>query len=200
MINLEHKIVAYTFDELSSDAKEVAKGKILEIDRDPMIFSGDLIDFLECEYGLNNLKTYYSLSYCQGDGLCLYGNIYDNELFDNEKFSKIAFKGIHWKQKEGLRSVLSGITFTHHGRYYHERSVTIDSDSYNASDKQYVVIDKIVENIEKWYFEFCNEWKGIGYDYFYEITDEDASYFCNDNDILFHENGKKVSGEYCIAS
>lgn len=85
--------VAYTFDELSDKAKDVVIEREREIAYETVHLFGDI----ECDmkehvikeltgeelsyWGkhFTDLKIEYSLSYCQGDGVALYGNLYRNE-------------------------------------------------------------------------------------------------------------------------
>ena len=200
MKTLVRTIIGYSFDELDEIARKVAKSNVVLKEREPMFFSEDLIETLIEDFGLHHLKTYFSLSYSQGDGLCLYGKIYFEELFDNMKFKKIAFKGIHHKQIQSIYDELQGIDFEHRGRYFHEKSVYIESQEYNPTDKQMAIIDKVVENVKAWYFSFCKEWEKRGYEYFYEISDDEMEMICSEYDYLFTENGELIdNSEYSIA-
>jgi hypothetical protein len=93
----------YKFEELSDEAKERAIAKWYE-DEDYPFLQDDLTESLKsllsdngCEYA--NIKTFYSLSYSQGDGLCFTGSI----------------------TKDGKT-----LKLTHNGRYYYATSVTMD--------------------------------------------------------------------------
>jgi hypothetical protein len=198
MKTLVKTVTAYNFNELSEDAKWKAKREFLDFDRQPEWFSEDVVLDLNETYGLKNLKTYFSLSNCQGDGLCLYGKIYFSELA-NDKFKKIAFAGLHHTQIKSISEsfMLTEIEFDHNDRYYYAGSTRIsDNADYNATDKQQAIIDKIVENVKKWYFQFCKQWEQYGYDYFYEISDEDMEEVCKTNDYMFFEDGKMVGCNY----
>jgi hypothetical protein len=80
---LVKEIKAYQFNELSKGAKKTAKQHYLIRNNPPDSFSDALEMELSDKFGLSNLKTYYSLSSCQGDGLCLYGQISHSKLFSN---------------------------------------------------------------------------------------------------------------------
>ena len=188
-------LTAYLFNELDEYIKETAKSNVLEYDRLPEFFTEDVRYELIENFGLSHLKSYYSLSYCQGDGLCLYGRITASELFDNEKFKKIAFKGIHHKQIQSVYDVLQNIDFEHQGRYYHAKTVYIESHEYDPTNRQIDIIRNVVENVKSWYFMFCREWEERGYEYFYEISDEDMEYVCNEYNYLFTEKGKLINSD-----
>jgi len=195
MKTLVKTINAYSFSELDVIARETAKTAILEKERLPEYFSEDLTQALSANFGLDNLKTYYSLSYCQGDGLCLYGKITYDELFNNGKFKNIAFKGIHYKQFNSLNSELLEIDFVHKGRYHHAYSVCIESHEYAPTDKQIEIIEKVVSNVKSWYITFCRNWENIGYKYFYDISDEDTEFISNEYGYLFTDKGALIDND-----
>lgn len=191
-------VEAYNYSELSKEAKEVAKQKYLDTYRDTDFFSEDLIQDLCEKYGLCNLKTYYSLSYCQGDGLCLEGKIDDSEIFNNPLFRKIALKGLVGRQIQLAEDCIAGVAFNHNGRYYYAKSTNIENvdNHYDMTDKQQKVIDKVIENINDWYLEFCAQWEKYGYEYFYEVDDETMVDMSEANLWVYDENGNitDVSG------
>jgi hypothetical protein len=192
MKTLVREITAYQYAELSKDAQEKAKQNYLAEDRLPNFFSDDLAEDLKERFGLCNLKTCYSLSYCQGDGLCLCGQIEHPELFSNGKFKKIAFKGIHHRQIQSVYDELHKIDFTYHSRYYYAETVSIESREYYPTDKQEAIIGKIVENVKAWYFEFCRDWEKRGYDYFYELPDSDMQEICEEEEYFFTQDGQLI--------
>jgi len=193
MKKLIKEIIAYQYNELEEYAQVKIKENYLEEEHLPEFFSDNVRNALKEQYGLYNLKTYYSLSCCQGDGLCLYGKITYSELFDNDKFRKIAFNGIHYKQIHSIKDELQNIDFEHRGRYYYAKTVHIESRDYSPTDKQAAIIEKIISNVKLWYFSFCEEWEKLGYEYFYEISDNEMNEVCNENDHLFTKTGKLIN-------
>ena len=197
MKKLIKEIIAYQYNELEEYAQEKAKEHYLAEEHLSDFFSEYLIESLREQFGLYNLKTFYSLAYCQGDGLCLYGRITHPELFDNDKFKKKVFKGIHYKQIQSVKDELQGIDFEHRSSYYHARTVRIESDECNPTDKQVEIIDRIINNVKSWYLSFCRKWEKQGYEYFYEISDDDMKEICNENDYLFTANGQFINQYEC---
>ena len=193
MKRLAKTITGYTFSELvNNSSRNEAKSNVLLKENLPEFFSEDLVYMLSEEYGLHHLRTLFSLSYCQGDGLCLYGYITFSELFKNPKFKKIAFKGIHYKQIQSVYDELQGVEFKHRDRYNHMYSVSIESQEHNPTDRQMEIIDKVVSNTKSWYYTFCAEWENRGYDYFYKISDEEMERLCSEGDYLFTAEGTVI--------
>ncbi len=68
----------YKYQELGEKAKEKVRQEYIE-HIDPYDFTYNVMQDLK-NIGLQNLRPYYSLSYCQGDGLCLVGHIDFDEI------------------------------------------------------------------------------------------------------------------------
>ena len=93
----------YKFDELSIEAKETAKRKWYDAEEYDNL-SEDLTESAKCLLEMagiehTGLKLYYSLSYSQGDGLCMIGNLV----------------------KGG-----NSLKLTHSSRYYYAKSVSME--------------------------------------------------------------------------
>lgn len=196
-ITKEYKILSY--DELSEQAKEKVKQWYLD-SQDPYIFTHDLIADLEMQTGLKNLRPHYSLSYCQGDGLCLAGYIDFEEIQGDIK--KIFYKDFNISDYKALSKLkeYSRIDFKHTGHYYHKYSVDIDIYIDGChSVKMYDFIkrtaDKLLKNIKEWYLVKCDQYEKWGYDFFYKIEDEDLREYFECMEYEFYENGSVFERE-----
>lgn len=182
----------YKYQELGAKAKEKVKLEYIE-HTDPNNFTYNVMQDLK-NIGLQNLRPYYSLSYCQGDGLCLVGHIdFDKitpelkELFC-KNFLLPAYK-IFQRLKEYSR-----VDFNHIGSYYHKNSVDIDiyvdgslnANKYNNHRK---LADKLITNIKEWYMNKCDDYEKWGYEFFYGISDEELQDFCDGMEYEFLEDG-----------
>lgn len=188
----------YKYDELSDEAKEKVKQEYLDA-QEPQFFSEEVIETLADEYGITTLEAMYSLGYCQGDGLCLHGHIDFDDLKNKAEMKKVAFKGFNISDWKALKEIedndTSEITFKHHGHYCYSNSVDIDIEiSYYNTDKMYQMkertVNKLLTNIKNWYFEQCSRFEQWGYDYFYEISEEDLKETCDCNNWEFYEDGR----------
>ena len=188
----------FTYAELSDKAKEVVKQDYLEWNRDADIFKEEVEETILSEYGLNNLETAFSLGYSQGDGLCLYGEISFEELL-GDKFKDIAFKGFtncEMKIFKRLYAEYAGrIDFKKNNHHYNFAStVNIDVDYYcniprleRLFDK---VIEKLIDNVQEWYYDECRKFESAGYDWFYEASDEEVAEWADSNEYEFLSNGQ----------
>jgi len=158
------EIKLYEFKELSKESKEIAINKWYEHEDYPFMCE-DLTESLKCLLEMNkinevnNLKLHYSLSYCQGEGVCFTGD----------------FK---WKNYN--------ISITHNFHYCHKRStdinITTQSDN-EASDKVYSNFKElyysICDDIEKEGYEILE----------YRMSEEEFEDHCLSMDYTFLSNG-----------
>ena len=182
----------YTYEELSEKAKEKVRQNYLE-SLDPNDFTYRIVEDLK-DIGLKNLKPYYSLDYCQDDGLCLAGHIDFDEI--NSELKEIFYKDFTFSDYKILKNLkeYSRIDFNHVGKYYNKHSVEIDIYiDGNFDNKKYNnhkrLADKLIKNIKEWYFTKCNEYENQGYEFFYDISEEELKYFCNVMEYEFFEDG-----------
>lgn len=194
-----YQIITHSFKELSQDAQKQAIEKVkdskeleLNIQDQYEFFTEDQEEYLT---GLNfdDVKLYYSLSYCQGDGLCFEGNIYLSSLMENEEFTKLLTE----KQKKNVKRFLNcddnKITITHRGNYYHNKSVSFDYSYYNStSNNSYIekLLDEVLEVFKDYYENLTNEIKKEGYaitEHYWK--DENIIEFINDSEIEFLSSG-----------
>jgi hypothetical protein len=130
----------------------------------------DHLEYLLSENGIQvlepkakNLFVYYSLNYCQGDGVCFIGVFKYKEL------------EIHIK---------------HIGRYTHEKSV--DFYCYDIDTNENITNPEAPDNKEfiALYESICLEMKKYGYDLIeYRPSDEDFADICESNNYYFLIDG-----------
>ena len=189
-ITREFKI--YKYEELSEKSKKKVKQNYID-NLDSNDFTYMVVEDLK-NIGLKNLRPYYNLNYCQGDGLYLAGYIDFDEI--NSELKENFYKNFILPDYKILKSLkeYSRIDFNHVGRYYHKNSVEIciyidgnfDNKKYNNQKR---LADKLIKNIKEWYVTKCNEYENQGYEFFYGISDEELKDFCNDMEYDFFENG-----------
>lgn len=69
------EIKAYTFPELTGEAKEKAKEWYLNDETLSWELTNNYESDLSCIFPNSDLKVQWSLSYCQGDGVNIYGSV-----------------------------------------------------------------------------------------------------------------------------
>ena len=197
----------YKYNELSDEAKERVKEWYLD-GQEPYIFSDDCKQDLYNLFGENNLDVQYSLGYCQGDGFNIYGEIGAAQIFkclENhnggtqlEKFEDVLTD----KEKRTILNYADQcgkIKLPTNNRYCYSLADYIDikddweydlevySAYRNINVKALEKFEKLVRDIFR---TLCKSYEKWGYEYFYEISNEDLEEICEANGYEFLENGK----------
>ena len=80
-IKIVKEFELYNYEELSSEAKEKAKREYLD-NLEPALFTDMVETDLKTVFPNSDLKVQYSLNYCQGDGLSVYGSLDFEDSFN----------------------------------------------------------------------------------------------------------------------
>lgn len=201
----EHDVttITYSYDELSPAAQEKVKNWYLD--------SIDLYDFVEYWefeqqylYGIHGLNIQFSLGYCQGDGVNVYGELCFDDLKELLKSVKLDnFTEKEWKRIEFYfyqccYSISIPKNNTHYS-YDYSRNIDFANDwigqleYYGIRDIDENLIYKLEEVVKKAFNIVNTEMEEIGYDFFYEIPDDFVDY-CNANGWEFLEDGTLYKG------
>lgn len=199
----------YRYSELSEEAK--AKVKVWYLD-DPFRaaeFEDIYMDVLKTLFPNSDLKMQFSLSWCQGDGLNIYGELDLMDVFlvmrDNSGDTENLRALGHYISEKKQRTIEA----------YMEICGRIVELPYNRSGYTYCVADR-VDFAEEWIeeLEYCR-YKNIevdticrmekivgdmftslskmyeeyGYKFLYEVDDEEIEETCEANDWEFLEDG-----------
>ena len=203
-VTIEHNV--YKFNELSDDAKENVKEWYLK-GQEPFIFTDDCKMDLYNLFGKNNLDVEYSLGYCQGDGFNIYGSIDAESIFNClEKHNG----GTQLEQFENILTEKEKRTILHYakecedielpssGRYTYCMAHHIDiADDWKYQLDYYYgykninveVLRKFEKMIQELFETLCNAYEKWGYEYFYEVSEEDLEEICEVNEWEFLEDG-----------
>ena len=188
----------YTFAELSESAKEKVRQFYLD-GQEPYIFSEVCEMRLSERFRNSELKVQYSLGYCQGDGLNIYGTLNLHDMYEQiqEKkpgiFTDKERKALEWY----LKRYGSDVKLKENWRYcyciadsYDFTENIIDDLEYACiRDINYKALDKFNEAARNVLSDLCGDFEEAGYNYFYEIEDADLENWCDINEYEFTENG-----------
>lgn len=141
-LSMAEKEKLYKFEELSKEAKERAieqwreKGYDFD-DNDAQFLTEDFKEILK-ERGFYDPKVYWSLGYCQGDGVCFEGAIEPSELFKQKGFGRF---------KELAEHI--GIRVRSDGRMCHSNSMDLEVE-YTSSYADFIDRDiwRAIEEFE----------------------------------------------------
>lgn len=199
------KVKVYNYDELCEKAKERVKTDYLQECRTAYEFSEICEDELSVLFPHSSLKVEYSLSYSQGDGLNIYG------VLDLEDALMRVMFDMDDEEQQIITKLLDNNHYTYrmrqNGRY-----------SYSICDRHCYVEDLIPENeydkavmsalvkfdgetvmsalakfnhvVRQNLVELCGTFEKMGYNFFYDITDEDMRDICEANDWEFTADGE----------
>lgn len=206
VVTREYKV--YNFSELSEDAKEKAKQWYLDDDFRPQEFENIYTEDLHYLFNNSDLKMQFSLSYCQGDGLNIYGKLDLMDVFaairdtdhSEEQFKqyKDLFSEHEQKTIEAYMEACGREIELPYNRHYcyciddrvdfadewieileYCRYKNIQIDTIRKMEK---LVGTMFENLSATYEKY-------GYDYFYNADDEVVNETCEANGWRFLEDG-----------
>lgn len=203
----------YKYNELSDSAKQNVKDWYLNDPDRAYIFSEHVKYDLEYLFGKhNNMEIQYSLGYCQGDGFNIYGSVSVCEVIDFIKEHKLhgdfdKFQNV--LTADEMKTILlyaedtNGINLPTNRHYCYCIADYIEfADEWQeqlewAIDECYAAVDSIdIELIKKFekltknlFAELCKMYEKWGYEYFYEVSEEEMQETCEANEWEFYEDG-----------
>lgn len=182
----------FDYEELSESAKEKAKYHYLETMRLAEWFGGDWKHNLESIFPDSDLDLWFSLAYCQGDGVNIYGKLAYSDLLlrldltEDEKalLNDPELAGRFITLPENRRysySLLNADDIAEEiayemdiDTYYH----TIPAEISSIAKKAYDLLSSLENEIEK-----------AGYEWFYEVSDEEMIQESAELERVYLEDG-----------
>lgn len=189
MKTITKTINLYEYNELEEKAKEKAKEQFLEVRREigEDMFTEIAMEIIENYFPfIDGLEIQYSLSSCQGDGVNIYG-----------KFDLQNVEGLAW-----LKSEVDSFELVENYRYCYSlksqtKNQTVDeiiiefehASGNEIAEWQVMEIRKMVESVFEKLREAEKEIEDFGYDFFYEVSDEEMEEDANANGFLYLDDG-----------
>ena len=191
----------YTYDELSDEAKEKVKDLFLQWrGEDGDIFKEDCENSLAEMFPNSDLKVQYSLSYSQGDGFNTYGTLSIKDLL-NADFSKYPLNDSGITALANKDAILAAcdkadvhdIDLEENRRYGYslaDRLEVVPNDDENLTTEDTALLSDL-ENFAREVMGAINsKFEKNGYDYFYEMSDEEVKDMADANEYEFTEDGE----------
>ena len=206
IITREYEV--YNFSELSEDAKEKVKQWYLDDDFRPCEFENIYTEDLRYLFNNSDLKLQFSLSYCQGDGLNIYGKLdltdvftairdteHSGDLFEQYKdlFSEHEQRTIEAYMEVCGREV--ELPYNRHYCYCIDDRVDFADDWIESLEYcrykniQIDTIRKMEKLVGRMFENLSATYEKYGYDYFYNADDEVVNETCEANGWRFLEDG-----------
>lgn len=193
----------YKYDELSDEAKEKVKQMFRDWrGEDSDIFKEDCKEALNDLFPNSDLKVQYSLSYSQGDGFNTYGTLKATDLIDVD-LNKYPLNGTRVKplsDKNAIKDVcekadIFDITLDNNNRYGYSLADRIELDrTYEdeLSEDDIKLLDELEAFAQDVIGEINSKFEANGYDYFYEISEDEIRERADADEYEFTEDGELV--------
>lgn len=195
----------YSFNELSESAKENARRKFLEYFRQEDEF--EFSDCVRCDlselFPSSDVEVEFSLNYCQGDGLNVFGSFHISDIVNYVLLSEKAEKLT--KQEKRFLRFLSTLDFfvkcKSNNRYSYYTHKVADIQWYIENELEgnyfrsipYETIERVARIFDDRLEDFCSLQEEEGYKYFYEVKDDDIVGTWEVNEYLgFDKNGNPI--------
>lgn len=122
------------FEELSDEGKEFAveneKNSGRRFDDDDASFLTEDFQHQLAEKGFEVVKVYWSLGYCQGDGVAFYGRVYADDLKGKDQEAKKLIERLETAGDE-ISIEITGAN----NRYHHRNSMMVEVDFEYETDE-----------------------------------------------------------------
>ena len=182
------EIKVFTFPELNGEAKEKAKEWYLNDETLSWELTDSYESDLSCIFPNSDLKVQWSLSYCQGDGVNIYGSVNMEDIFSLPQNAP-AYNWIDGylteKEIRTLRFYMSEykneVKIPVNRRYSYCMADSIDLaedfryelENMGIRDIRVSVLEKAERLVKQVFSQLCMEYEKQGYAELYEISDED---------------------------
>lgn len=203
----QYTLNAYEYGELSPEAKEKVHAWFLDDPYRNNDFSDMLKSDVEEVARPLHFNIQYSLGYCQGDGLNIYGKFDVAPFRDGSKRAPnlpwpTGYTEKEWRTLQHYSDVCGGfeLPYNQHYCYCMARYLNFAEDwEYSLEAANYkninrALIQRFENSIRLWYSSYCSQWENIGYKYFYEADPEEVAETCAVNDWYFTADGDFLPG------
>lgn len=175
----------YNYNELSYDAKENVKRKYLE-EKDNYDFEDMCMEYLKASFPNSELHIEYSLCYVQGDYFHIYGCFSFKDLIENINF----FTEV---EKKILDSIIKNSEITnvkiYKNNYYNNYYGNFTDDIIPENSVEEKIVEQFEAECQELYENLCTNFKKAGYDFFYEVDEEELIDWIDVNNFEFLEDG-----------
>lgn len=194
----------YKYHELSDDAKQNVKYWYLPMRNDD--FSDYVNYHVKRLFDGSDVKVQYSLNSCQGDGLNIYGRVYAEDIFNclakSDEYTLLAEYADVMDENEKdtilyYAGLCSNIELPYNRHYCYCMADYIDFAGEWRNQLEWEDYEGIeVETIHKFeglvqdiFNTLCSNYESCGYEYLYEISDEEMQETCEANEWEFYADG-----------
>lgn len=201
----------YNYEELQPHIKNKVRDRVIFDIREQR--SEYLEEYLGVElwerYHITNCEIGYSLTHCQGDGVCFYDKdllniktIKNKDLDNANPFEEYCIKHFTNEHLEMLENYLEDYYFRvekGNSPYKHSHTCHIATEYYWDDTKVYrkkvnEFIYELVDKFNKIYHTICRDLERCGYEYLDTIYEEEIIEEIESRELEFLENGEVFYG------
>lgn len=194
------------FGELSEEAQDFAieneKNSGARFDDDDAAFLTEDFQNQLADKGFEAVKIFWSLGYCQGDGVAFYGRVYADELKAKDPHAEKLLKRLE-EVGEEISIEITGAN----GWYHHRNSMTVEIDFENETDEEDLPArlkialpfwreefeDYLAERIK----EISSELEKLGYaEIDYRHDDKTIRLDLSERECLYEKDGTQLMSEF----
>lgn len=207
----ESRETLYEYSELSESAKDKVRKDELDDQlilgiRDEILQDDYRYMWLERHFPNSDLKVEYSLASCQGDGVNVYGEFDFDDLIKYCKYID-ELKGFSKEEIDWLRENInsySSIRVDQNRRYSY---CVVQAKDYFSCDWEYDLglflclteeqTDLLYKLSTVFYYairKLCKDMENYGYDFLYDISDEEMKDTAEVYEWLYYEDGTPYDG------
>lgn len=193
MKTVTNEFQVFTFAELSEQSKEKAKQDFLSSECRNWKFQDYCKDEVEYLFPNSGLEFAYSIGCCQGGGWTIYGKLDFSDIMEkfSEKYTDKEKRTLKWVFDEfmyyGMEFELSRYNYSFNEWDYNS---LIDEMEFNCMRNiPYKLIERFAEDVNDWMGKFCSDMERYGYEYLYNISDEEMEETSDANGWEFLEDG-----------
>ena len=194
------------FDELIEEAKESAieneRSSGRRFDDDDAAFLTEDFQNQLAEKGFEAVKVFWSLGYCQGDGVAFYGRVYADDLKGKDPEAKKLIERLE-KAGDEISIEITGAN----NWYHHRNSMTVEIDFENEREEDdlpsrlKIALPALREEFEDYLSEkvkeISTELEKSGYaEIDYRYQDETISRELSESENLYEKDGTRAMPEF----
>ena len=191
------EFTVYNYSELSAEAKERVRDLYLE-SQESSLFSEDIKEDLSEKLPNSELDIQFSLSYCQGDGLNIYGKLRLYDILPHLELTPKEKRTMSYYITNGCDYVNmpenNRYCYCISDQYDYTSDMLYDLERENIRDINKPLIEKFESECISYLEKLCSEYKARGYEYFYEVSKEELADWAECNDYQFLESGELWRG------
>lgn len=193
----------YNYEELTEKAKENVRKWYIDDDLRPEIYQDSILEDLQYYFKNSDFKVYFSLGYCQGDGLNIEGKLYLYDFIEVWTASEKEKRTI----KKYIDNSLQYYAFRKNKNYCYsckfiDRKYIDDTINEFIEELKYLqfknikkdVIEKFFNDIINYFEDLDNYYKKEGYKYLYEPDEDEIIESCACNEWYFFIDGSFAGG------